>query len=257
MSNYFNITDKFIGYSPEYRDELFFHGKDNEANFEANKKQMGDGWYYSTNNISYKRNRLGHRAVELENLNLDNYIICTGCSVTEGIGVEVQHRYSDQLKQDLNVDVYNMGVASSGNDTIVHNLVTWLSTIDKKPKCIVIQWSDVHRFMTEDEGGNIQLKGLWLNTEPSISKFIASGDEIRYFQSKSKYLRSLIKTIANVPIIEIPWLSDFPKPDSQTIVLPKTNYLDYGRDFMHPGIRTHRRWADMIIEEIKRIQHKH
>lgn len=250
MSNHFTITDKFIGYRLEYRDELFFHGKDNQANFEANKKRMGDSWYYSTANISYKRNSLGHRTVELENLNLDNYIICTGCSVTEGIGVEVQHRYSDQLKQDLNVDVYNMGVASSGNDVIVLNLLTWLAKIEKKPKFIVIQWTDIHRFMTDD----VQLKGLWLNTEPAVEKFFGSGDEINYFLSKSKYLRGLLKTVTNVPIIEIPWSSNFPKSESQDdIILPKTNFSDYGRDFMHPGINTHRRWADMIIEKQKGV----
>ena len=253
MTSHFTITDNFIGYNTEYRDELFFHGKDNQENFEANKKRLGDGWHYSLNPITYKRNSLGHRTSELKNLNLDNYIICTGCSITEGIALEEQCRYSSLLSNDLNLDVYNMGVASSGNDAIVHNLLTWLTTIDKKPKFIVIQWSDMNRFMTDDDDSNIQLKGLWLNTDPAISKFIASGDEIHYFQSKSKYLRSLLKTIVNVPIIEIPWSSDFPKADSQTIVLPKTNYLDYGRDFMHPGIQTHRRWADMIIEEIKKI----
>jgi hypothetical protein len=233
-----------------YRDELFFHGKDNQENFDANKKRLGDSWYYAKNKISYKRNSLGHRTVELKELNLDNYIICTGCSITEGIALEEQYRYSSLLRKELNVDVYNMGVASSGNDTLVHNLLTWLSSIEKKPKFIVIQWTDIHRFMTMDYDDTIQLKGLWLNTEPHITRFITSGDEIHYFQSKSKYLRNLLKTIVNIPIIEIPWSTDFPKTDNQTdIILSKTNFVDYGRDFMHPGIKTHRRWADMIIEK--------
>ena len=248
MTNYFSNTDGFVGYSPEFRDELFFHGKDNEATFEARKKRLGDSWYYTNNQITYKRNSLGHRSVEIQDLNLDNYIICTGCSVTEGIGVEVQNRYSDLVQQDLNVDVYNMGVAGSGNDVIVLNLLTWLAKVEKKPKFIVIQWTDIHRFMNE----NVQLKGVWMTSDPAIEQFIALGDAINYFLSKYKYLRSLLKTLTNIPIIEIPWSSEFPKAESQhDTILPKTNYLDYGRDFMHPGIITHRQWADMIVEKAK------
>jgi hypothetical protein len=248
MTNHFTNTDGFVGYSPEFRDELFFHGKDSEVNFEANKKKLGDSWYYTNNQITYKRNSLGHRSGEIQDLNLDNYIICTGCSLTEGIGVEVENRYSNLLQKDLNVDVYNMGVASSGNDVIVLNLLTWLARVEKKPKFIVIQWTDIHRFMTDD----VQLKGLWLNTEPAIEQFFGSGDEINYFLSKSKYLRGLLKTVVNTPIIEIPWSSKFPNTGSQAdTILPKTNYSDYGRDFMHPGIVTHRRWADMIVEKAK------
>ena len=252
MNNYFTITDKFIGYSPKFRDELFFHGKDNEINFEANKKRLGNNWYYSTAHISYKRNSLGHRSPELKNLNLDNYIICTGCSITEGIAVEEENRYSSLLSKDLNMDVYNLGIASSGNDTIVHNLLTWLNNIEKKPKFIVIQWTDIHRFITENANGNIQLQGLWLGTERTITNFIASGDEMQYFYSKSKYLRSLLKTIVNIPIIEIAWSTGFPKIENQSdIILTNIDFLDYGRDFMHPGIKSHRQLADMIIRESK------
>ena len=92
MMKHFTITDNILGYSPEFRDELFFHGKDSKVNFEANKKKLGDLWYYTNNQITYKRNSLGHRSIEPAVLNLDNYIVCAGCSITEGIGVEVHNR---------------------------------------------------------------------------------------------------------------------------------------------------------------------
>jgi hypothetical protein len=91
-----------------------------------------------------------------------------------------------------------------------------------------------------------------LGTERTITNFIASGDEMQYFYSKSKYLRSLLKTIVNIPIIEIAWSAGFPKIENQSdIILTNTNFLDYGRDFMHPGIKSHRQLADMIIRESK------
>ena len=146
---YYSITNNFIGYSHPYRNTQYYHGKDNKKNYEINLKNLGPNWYYANRNITYNRNSLGHREKEFAELNVDNYALCVGCSITEGIALEVENRYSNFLRNDLNIDVYNMGIGGTGNDVIFYNLVTWLHTFTQRPKFVVIQWTDIHRFLIE------------------------------------------------------------------------------------------------------------
>lgn len=246
---YYSITDNFIGYSPLHRTSMFYHGRDSKENYETNLKKLGPSWYYANKNISYLRNSLGHREKEPSELQLDNYILCVGCSVTEGIALEVQTRYSNLLKNDLNIDVYNMGVGGTGNDVIAYNLLTWLSSVKSKPKFVVVQWSDTYRFITETEQHSLNVNGAW-----NISKeFFQAADEVNYFNTKSMLLRKLIKQ-TDIPVIEIPWNHQvFAEPTKDDIILPVVNFLDFGRDLLHPGIKMHRKWADLIIERAQNL----
>lgn len=249
------IKSGFIGrYSPPNADSLsLFQGRDSESLFNENLKKLGPSWYYANNKITYKFNSLGHRSMEFDDLNLDNYALCVGCSNTEGTALEVETRYSNLLQKDLNIDVYNMGIGGTGHDVVAHNLLTWAHTVKKKPKFIVIQWSDLRRFLTEIGPDSYMSVGLWNEGEPT--KFILAGDSIRYFKTKSLLARKLIKQAFDVPIIEILWNEElFFKPSDNDICIPKAKVEnDFGRDLSHPGIKTHRIWADSIIEKLKNL----
>ena len=139
MTNFFTLNDGYIGYNINYRYTEFFDGRDNKSNYEANLKKLGPNWYYANAEISYIRNSLGHREKEPVDLDYDNYALCVGCSITEGIALEVDTRYSNILRERLKIDTYNMGLSGTGNDVIAHNLIVWLSKAVKTPKFVVIQ----------------------------------------------------------------------------------------------------------------------
>ena len=157
----------FIGYPENARFE-YFHGRiDSKQTYDNNLKVMGPDWEYSKMFLTYKRNSFGHRSKEFSDLNLDNYILCTGCSIAEGIGLPVSKRYSDVLASMLNCDMYNLGLGGSGNDAIFYNLVTWFATVPIKPKLVVIGWTSESRFLTEKNN--------------SIKLYTTSVNEIEYF----------------------------------------------------------------------------
>lgn len=229
------FRNDFFGYSDEFRDMSFSRSRDNETHFQNNLKKLGPNWYYAKHPISYKRNNLGHRTKEVNDLDFDNYILCAGCSYTEGIALEADLRYSQILAQLLHTDVYNMGIGGTGNDITLHNLMSWLLKFDKKPKLIVIQWTESTRFFIE-ESDNIESVGVW-TSDTNAKDFILLGDRLKYFDIKTKYQKILLEKLANVPIIEIPWQGrEWPM-------------VDFGRDLLHPGIKTNERWAKLLFDK--------
>lgn len=251
---YYSFNENFIGYSVSERDQLWYHGKDSPDNFKINLEKLGPEWYYADKSITYKRNSLGHREKEFLDLDLENYALCIGCSITEGIALELENRYSNLLEKDLSIDVYNLGLGGTGNDVIVYNLLTWLASVPKKPKFIVIQWADVNRFITQPIPNSLKLNGVWDNSE-SVSRFITHGDELNYFNTKSILQRNIVKSIVgSIPTIELLYASGlFFEPKQGDLIVLNKRGLDLGRDLVHPGILTHRKWAYQIIEKVKKL----
>ena len=239
----------FIGYPENARFE-YFHGRiDSKQTYDNNLKVMGPDWEYSKMFLTYKRNSFGHRSKEFSDLNLDNYILCTGCSIAEGIGLPVSKRYSDVLASMLNCDMYNLGLGGSGNDAIFYNLVTWFATVPIKPKLVVIGWTSESRFLTEK---NNSIK-LYTTSVNEIEDFLVMGDDIDYFSSKSALLKNLIRKIISVPIIEMPWYNDSSSglgKSIHTLKYDSRHIVDTGRDLIHPGIKTNHNIAVMLYNYI-------
>jgi hypothetical protein len=181
--------------------------------------------------------------------NLNNYILCTGSSIAEGIGLPVNKRYSDVLASMLNCDMYNLGLGGSGNDAIFYNLVTWFATVPIKPKLVVIGWTSESRFLTEKDN-SIKLYNPSVN---EIKDFLVMGDSIGYFSSKTALLKNLIRKIISVPIIEIPWNNDSYiglGESIHTLKYTQQEQVDLARDLIHPGIKTNHNIGVMLYNYI-------
>ena len=210
----FKFTNNFIGYKEEQLYEIF-SGPDSEELYLKNLKSKPNDWYYRNNTFDYKRNSLGHRTPkEIDELDLDNYILTIGCSHTEGIGLPIENTYSYELSKKLKCDYYNLGLSGSGIDIMMHNLTVWFATVKKHPKLLVIQYPDVARFSTINEAQTAinmtaehAMIDPWTINTPGLSKiqesFIMSGEKIQYFDSKVTFSRVLIKALTSAPLIEV------------------------------------------------------
>lgn len=244
-----NFFSDYIGYTNNLRFS-HFHGKiDSNKNYINNLEVIGPDWEYAKMPLTYERNSFGHRSKEFSDLNLDNYILCTGCSLSEGIGLPVNKRYSNVLASMLNCDMYNMSIGGSGNDVIFYNLVTWFTNVPIKPKLVVIGWTSRDRFLTEKNN----LIKLYNRSHDEVEDFLVMGDDIDYFSSKTALLKNLIRKIISVPIIEIPWSNESPnelgKP-IHTVKFTQEDNVDSARDLMHPGIKSNHNIAVMLYNYI-------
>jgi hypothetical protein len=231
----------FIGYEPNQ--SLEFSGSDREQRFNSNLKSSPNDWYYRTADITYNYNSLGHRSIEPTNLNLDNYILFTGCSHTEGLGLELEKTYPYIISSELQCDYYNLALGGSGIDTMTHNLITWLNHVKTPPKALVIQWPKDVRFLTIRDNDRVTLHlpknslGFSPNiiTTGDVPRFMVAGDTIGYFKSKKKLSSMLINNCyreSNIVNIEPKELAIF----------------DYARDMLHCGIVSNDFLAKRILK---------
>ena len=225
------INNDFLGYHPSLN-KVFFSGSDTEELYQKNLMLQSKDWYYRTNEISYVRNTNGHRCKDIEDIDLDNYILFAGCSHTEGIGLKLEDTYPYLLSKKLNTDYYNLAIGGAGVDTLSYNITTWFAKIKKPPKLLVIQWPHHIRMIAKD-GADLTPQpfvnlGIWSD---NAHKFFVEGEDLGVFKTIRLLTKRLVNNIATCPIIEI--TTHYDEINQGEL---KTTQIDYARDInKRPG----------------------
>jgi len=226
-----------------------FTGGDSEEDYIINLEKQPDDWIYRTLEITYQYNNRGHRCKDIEDINLDNYILFTGCSHTEGVGVRLEDSYPFIVSNELNYDYYNLSMSGTGVDVVEYNLLIWLSKVIKKPKYIFVQWPDHSRFVASYPGYSQLINhGTWAD-DLTTQKFIASSEYTGLVHARKQISYKMIKEIAGVPVIDVHFSSLAPYA-SDCIWLKK---IDLGRDMLHTGIKSHQSIAKEMISYIQSL----
>lgn len=211
------FNDKFIGHDP-------------------NSTKLKDG-------IFYRYNNLGHRCDNVENINLDDYILFVGCSHTEGVGLDVVQTYPHLTSLKLGCSYYNLSLTASGLDVAFYNTLMWLETY-KKPRFIVFQYPDSTRFSTMlMHTNNVVPYGSWTNIEEH-SKLFVSANEQGLINFRNTCIYNLIESIVDIPILKLAFGTI--KADSECI---RIKPLDFAIDNLHYGPMTHMNCAQVIVDK--------
>lgn len=196
------FKDDFLGEGPINTEYLFSEYDTEEKFLEFLKNPVARPFLekYIGKDIVYYRNKLGHRTKEISNLNFDNYVLCTGCSMTEGTGINANERYSDIITECTGVDNYNLALAGTGIDVMHYNLTIWKSKFPD-PKVLVVQWSYQGRtFSIQDYPyGNI----VWGNRQ-EVLDFHHTGLVLNVFNSRAVLIEKSIRNLfSNTKIINV------------------------------------------------------
>lgn len=195
--------------------------------------------------ISYSYNSLGHRCKEIEEIDLDNYILFAGCSHTEGYGLHLNDTYPYLTAKYLKCDYYNLGLHSAGFDILFYNVLNWINKFPK-PKLLVIQYPDSSRFSTlESESSLIVPHGPW--STPDYVDLLMKSDDLGLLLFRNYCFRQLLNQYTNnIPMIKLVF-GGIKTYDVESIRIEK---LDYAVDNLHYGIETHNMCAETIIEQL-------
>lgn len=186
-------------------------------------------------------NSLGHRCKELSELDLDNYILFTGCSHTLGEGLAIEQTFPFIVSKYLNTDYYNLGLSGSGIDSLLFNLWQWFNIVKSKPKFLFVQFPDYTRFCSIiDASNNIIPRGNW---DPSVKKFIVDGVDNGFLNARKRMAIEQIKSL-DIPIITFTHGSTIPYIDNDL----RMKHIDYAQDGVHSGIESHKLFASILIE---------
>lgn len=238
----------FIGQDDPDSTQLFYGG-DEKINYEKNLIEMPEDWIYRDYPIKYKYNKHGHRCKNMTEIDMYNYVLFTGCSHTEGIGLKLEDSFPYLISKSLNCDYYNLSLAASGIDVLMHNLLIWFSKFKYKPRCVFIQWPDHSRFLTLKDGfTNLVPCGSWTQ-ETSAKKFIVNAEQSGFFNFRKHIIHSLITNVIDVPIVSIHY-SALQTYDSTGLYLKK---IDYARDRIHTGIKSHIEFSQAVLAHCKSL----
>mgnify|MGYP006277005603 CR=1 FL=1 len=239
-----------IGDDWAYYDGDYLPG-DTEEKFIANLATQPEDWYYRTHSIKYSYNGQGHRCKDIGNIDLNNYILFTGCSHTEGIGLEIEKTYPYIVAEQLKCDYYNLALSATGIDVVEHNLLTWFLKFKKKPKAVFVQWPDHSRFCgLYPKKIHLHPCGTWNMDIPGFETtktFILNGELSGFFNARKHLSHRLIHQYIDVPIIGLSF-SNNSLYDNQSLIFRK---LDLARDLAHCGIKSNEAIASRLIEEFK------
>jgi len=237
---------KFIGI--DYSDSTFeFYSEWDRADFLKNARTQPNDWYYKNNKVTYYYNKYGHRCKNIEDLDLENYFLFTGCSHGEGSGLELEKSYPYLVSQHFDTDYYNLSIGGSGIDVLEYNIVTWLSTVPKKPKAVIIQWPDHSRFLSIRPGySHLMGEGSWATEEP-ISKFVTSAEELNVFSARKKMVNDLLYQLIEVPIFNVQFSTMALANNDEYVALV---LQDLARDLSHPGIISNQNTANELSKQM-------
>lgn len=242
------LVDNFIG-SPITSRTIEFAGSDTQEKFIENCAKLPEDWYYKNKKITYTYNKYGHRCKDISNVDLDNYILFTGCSHTEGIGLELEKTYPYLITNELQTDYYNLAVGGTGIDVLEYNLLTWFAKINKKPKLVIIQWPDHSRFLAQYPGyTNFIPNGTWVK-EPDIERFIAASEISGFFYARKNISFRLIHNVIDVPIVGV-YLSHLASYDYTSVAVRR---CDLARDLQHTGVKTQADMTTRILNHISTL----
>jgi hypothetical protein len=252
--------------------EVEFKYESEKENYQAQLKILPDDWYYRHNKISYKYNSLGHRSVEPTQLS-NNYILFTGCSFTEGVGLCAEQTFASIVANKLNIEHYNAGKGGSGPDFLAISLIALLTKLkNNKPKAIVIQWPSMYRFF-KYEHANIQcatfyhpgLTGANQSQEQLFKSMIETNSAINTSYFYRHWLLECLKNMEIEKVLEIH--SDMVAPVNHWSYVPPVkstdrtkiievkyslsynnkDYKELARDLAHPGFPSNQRQAEEIL----------
>ena len=241
------LKDDLIGCNNP-SEKIYFTGSDTRKLFLQNVKKMPDDWYYRSADISYVYNKHGHRCKEIDDLDFDNYILFSGDSHTEGVGLELEKTYSFKTAKSLNSDYYNLGLGGTGLDYMMHNLLVWLSKFPK-PKYICLYFSDYTRFLRSEDGliETFTESGSW-DTDNDVETMLVAGENCGFFHTRFNLFCLQLKNLLNfynVPYTNISLVySNIPNLNFKVF---ERNQKCVARDLQHAGIDTHNIITDYLV----------
>lgn len=226
----------FIGYrNPD--EVLYFSGGDHEKSFIHNLEKQPHEWYYRNCNITYKINNLGHRCKNIDDINLDNYILFTGCSHTEGIGLELEKTFPYITANDLGIDYYNLALGGTGIDVMTHNLMMWIHTVKKLPKALIIMWPQTTRYTLLQKDPSLLSLELPSTINANSKKFMVMGEQLNFFETVQCMSEKIINAAYTCKTIHL-----------ESGILQQG---DKARDLCHAGIQSNRAVADQLVQNLR------
>lgn len=232
--------------------------------------------YLDPSVVQYEYNSLGYRTKEFDEFKSVEFILCMGCSYTEGTGLNNNEVWHHLLGKHFNLPVMNLGVGGSGSDTIAFNTLQYVKNKLPKPKLVIFQWPGAYRkmFVGERHRGEPYTINSFVPSVQHDSNDVLENIDLKFLQERYIVYKELaylnqytdymtantLFSGIGVPTFNFTFSNDnefqmnylFDKLQMKDVVTSETD-ADVARDAMHPGTRHHENYAKILLPDIGEI----
>lgn len=121
---------------------MLWNSTDSEYHYNKNKAKIDS--HYSATSVTYTYNDMGYRAINFGELDND-FVLCFGCSYTEGIGVTDSETWPAMLENLVETQCINLGQGGTGMHFQLINATQWIKNRMPMPKAVILQLPEVTR----------------------------------------------------------------------------------------------------------------
>ena len=239
---------------------------DNEEIYSDNLKKFGNNWRYATKEIYYDFNSLGYRTKDIDYFKDKDFVLILGGSHAQGAGLAEDEIWHVQIQKEFGYEILNAGATGTGPDIQMLNSYLFLKNFTTKPKAVVIQWPNVHRFTFKGDNETNHLFPS-MNLKGNIIKSLFKTDDIEKFYQNWIYdNNSLNHSQFFIEVTKLLWeLSNVPcygfHMDNEGLFenldIENLNHLivenDLARDQMHYGHLSHQAIGKEICNKLRKI----
>ena len=245
-----------------------FNGPDSKGLFKKNLKTKPIDWHYRTKEITYHLNSYRYR--QMEEIPDDDFILFLGCSHTFGVGLANDEIYCKLVADKLQMPYVNAGAGAAGRYLNTMNLTKMLRA-GVKPALVINQWPSWGRTFLITPRQEVMCLGPWIinyarNKEFNIrwddrlSSFYKSWVESNRHDIESEYYVNnarLLLESNDIPYVEFGFYSspnqvkDISELSGiECISLDSEFIVDFARDDMHLGPKTHENLAEFVCSRL-------
>jgi len=218
-----------------------WHRMDSEERFKqhcANPQQFQTlkelGWI--DKKFDYRFNQQGFRSIEFDSVKSAG--MAFGCSYTQGIGLPIEDVWPSIISKNLDYPLWNLGVGGSSMDTVFRLAEYWIPTL--KPEFVLIAGPFESRIEICDVNGDFITYMPLDNISRFYKEWIMNSVNGQLNFKKNLLAITEICNRYSIPVIALE-------------VENNLNTDRNARDLSHSGIKTHREYANKILEKLKGI----
>jgi hypothetical protein len=224
---------------------------DSRSFYETNLLKQDKDWPWRNRKVEYHLNSQGFRCPEWSSIDWDRSIVCFGCSMTFGVGVDGPDTWVSQLGQILGVSTVNLGWPGASVGFMWANSLE-LIRAGIRPRAVIYYWPDAARVCEFLGGGQVYNWGIWEQTQQRSSRpWLGSLGQAwierdRHALASAHYMMDSLSW----PCARLDLTWDF-SGQYQGRAEHLHFMTDRARDLGHPGVASHRDMARAVAARLK------
>lgn len=159
----------------------------------ANKTE----YFHLIEKVCFRYNSYGYRTNEFDDSTMSPYVLCCGCSLTEGHGLHYEQTWPYKFSENLNINLVNLAKGGSNSDFVAQNVYNWLKSDYRKPKLIVLQWPNPYRILSWNDN---KFEFVMNSSNHNLQNFLVKHHDFNFWHNWSRNIL-WINNIIDIPVI--------------------------------------------------------